>query len=156
MIFLIKGNQELFHACIQQLSDEQKEALSNALSNGWPSTNISCYPRLQNFIVVCGKTWRVCVIQLGWSASLFNIAEDQGFHKTFRIQSYKLTLCNCYGCCACVRMREGEREKEERERETHEYCVSLGKPKVGLSASNGVQTGQTRNFNRFQNPFVYK
>lgn len=34
LIFLMKGNQELFHACIQQLSDEQKEALSNALSNG--------------------------------------------------------------------------------------------------------------------------
>lgn len=34
LIFLIKGNQELFHACIQQLSDEQKEALSTALSNG--------------------------------------------------------------------------------------------------------------------------
>lgn len=116
MIFLIKGNQELFHACIQQLSDEQKEALSNALSNGWPSTNISCYPRLQNFIVVCGKTWRVCVIQLGWSASLFNIAEDQGFHKTFRIQSYKLTLCNCYGCCACVRMRGRERKRRGREK----------------------------------------
>lgn len=30
----LQGNQELFHACIQQLSDEQKEALSNALSNG--------------------------------------------------------------------------------------------------------------------------
>lgn len=116
MIFLIKGNQELFHACIQQLSDEQKEALSTALSNGWPSTNISCYPRLQNFIVVCGKTWRVCVIQLGWSASLFNIAEDQGFHKTFRIQSYKLTLCNCYGCCACVRMRGRERKRRGREK----------------------------------------
>lgn len=50
--------------------------------------------------------------------------------------------------------RDGEREKEERERETHEYCVSLGKPKVGLSASNEVQTHQTRNFNRFQNPLL--
>lgn len=30
----LQGNQELFHACIQQLSEEQKEALSNALSNG--------------------------------------------------------------------------------------------------------------------------
>lgn len=130
MIFLIKGNQELFHACIQQLSDEQKEALSNALSNGWPSTNISCYPRLQNFIVVCGKIWRVCVIQLGWSASLFKIAEDQGFHKTFRIESYKLTLCNCYGCCACVRMRErwGERERGEGERNPWILC-ELGQTK---------------------------
>lgn len=115
MIFLIKGNQELFHACIQQLSDEQKEALSNALSNGWPSTNISCYPRLQNFIVVCGKTKSLC--DPAWMICFaFNIAEDQGFHKTFRIQSYKLTLCNCYGCCACVRMRERGRKRRGREK----------------------------------------
>lgn len=45
-----------------------------------------------------------------------------------------------------------EWERQDRERETHEYCVSLGKPKDGLPASNEVQTRQTRKFNRFQNP----
>lgn len=129
MNFLIKGNQELFHACIQQLSDEQKEALSNALSNGWPSTNISCYPRLQNFIVVCGKTWRVCVIQLGWSASLFNIAEDQGFHKTFRIQILQTNSVQLlWMLCMCENERGGERERGQGERNPWILC-ELGQTK---------------------------
>lgn len=34
--------------------------------------------------------------------------------------------------------RDGEREKEEREREIYEYCVSLGKLKVGFFVFNGV------------------
>lgn len=153
MIFLIKGNQELFHACIQQLSDEQKEALSTALSNGWPSTNISCYPRLQNFIVVCGKTWRVCVIQLGWSASLLTLLKTRAFIKHSGFNPTNL-LCAIVMDAVHVWEWERGRERKDRERETHEFCVSLCKPKVGLSASNGVQTHQTRNFNRFQNPLL--
>lgn len=118
MIFLIKGNQELFHACIQQLSEEQKEALSNALSNGWPSTNISCYPRLQNFIVVCGKTWRVCVIQLGWYASLLTLLKTRAFIKNIQdsiLQTNSVQLL--WMLCMCENEREMGRERKRRGRE---------------------------------------